>query len=170
MFQVLNGPTYTEDDRPPLWRNEKPLAVPYQEDCLWLDMTHAPLADFPLVEDFQVWLEFSRNEFGYHARFYSAERGFIATFGWWDHIEQDMLQADFKIPLGKFDRPVHLFEESWEIHIALVDDFVYVLEGEWDDDLASNCHSWFKVRHDRYISEWQKAIQACRETFLTNDK
>ncbi len=169
MFQILNGPTYTDDDRPPFWRNEKPLMVPYLKDCLWLDMKQAPLADFQLVEDFELRLEFVLKipEFGYHARFYSAPRGYISTFGWRDHIERDLIRENFKIPLGNFDRPYHDIDEGWEIHIALVDDSVYVLEGngEGNDDVPSVYHSWYKVRKDLYLAEWQKAIQACREAF-----
>jgi hypothetical protein len=90
--------------------------------------------------------------------------------GWWDHIEQDMIRNNFKIPLGNLDRPAHILGGNCEIHIALVGDFVYVLEGEGDDDIASSYHSWFKVRKERYVAEWGRAIAACRETFLTNDQ
>ncbi len=46
MFKVLNGPTYSENDHPPFWTNEKPLAgINYNTLAL------APLADFPLIED-----------------------------------------------------------------------------------------------------------------------
>jgi hypothetical protein len=157
MFQVLNGPTYTHENRPPFWQNEKALLANEYE------LEHAPLADFPLIEDFEVQLESYTKapDFGYHIHFFSPSRGYMASFPWWDGAERALIRDDFTIPLG---HPFSDVEQGWEIVIAAKDDFVYVLEGDFDDR-AADYHTWFKVRQDLYLAQWQNAIQACREAF-----
>jgi hypothetical protein len=166
MFKVLNGPTYSEDDRPPLWHNEKALMVIRIDDCDNINVEQTLRADFQLIEDFEVWLEFISDapDFGYHPQFYSASRGYIAGFPWWDHMEYKLTQDDFVIPLGNFRLAFHDIEQGWDIHIAAKDEFVYVIEGTWDGSDAY--HRWFKVRQDLYLAEWEKAIQACKDAFL----
>ena len=128
-----------------------------------------PVADFPLVEDFELRLEINaENSFGYHLYFFSASRGFIASFPWNDNVERWFIDEHFGIPFGNFERPFRGVEQSWDIVIAAKEDFVYILQGTFNDSAGYHC--WFKVRKDLYLAEWQKAIQACREAFLTNDK
>ena len=74
------------------------------------DMKLLPLHQFPLIEDFQVILEEMRDTkerdfFGYHVRFHSSSRGYIASFPWWDCAEKDMRRDDFSTPLGDFMTP-----------------------------------------------------------------
>jgi hypothetical protein len=38
---------------------------------------------------------------------------------------------------------------------------VYFLEGDVDDPTAGY-HCWFRVSKERYLAEWQAALQACR--------
>lgn len=170
MYQVLNGPTYSENDRPSFWENEQPLMLDDTGMTMHsVQLAHAPLDEFPLIEDFEVLLEFYYSDFGYHVRFFSSVRGFIASFPWWDHAEHSLIKDGFTIPLGSFEHPAHDVEQGWEILIAAKDDLVYVLEGDFDNPSAGYS-SWFKVRQDVYLAEWQKAIAACREAFLTDDQ
>lgn len=166
MFKVLNGPTYSENDRPPFWKNNQPL-MGISNMTLGL----APLDQFPLIEDFEVRLEAYEDspDFGYHLRFFSPSRGYVASFPWWDFVERKLIRDDFKIYMGDLQKPVSDVEQGWEIVIAAHGDYVYVLEGDFDAP-ADGYYSWFKVEKDRYVAEWQKAIDACREAFLTNDQ
>jgi hypothetical protein len=162
-FVVLNGPTYTQNDRPPSWRNESSLIISRDDPP---DLENAPLADFPLIEDFEVRLEEFRESgkswFGYHLFLFSRLRGYIAGFPWWDHAERDLARDDFRIPLGDFEHPYSDIEQGWEIVIATKDDIVYVLEGDFDTPVDEGYHTWFKVDKGVYLSEWEKAIALCR--------
>ncbi|MEO8609177.1 MAG: hypothetical protein ABI690_14905 [Chloroflexota bacterium] len=161
MIQVLNGPTYSNDDRPPFWGRQKRLLI---SEINQEQLERAPLAAFPLIEDFEVRLENDTDySFGYHLCFMSVSRGYLAHFLWWDHVENDLIRDTFAIPLGDFSHPFDDVHQGWEIVIAAKDEFVYALEGTAD---GLGFHTWFKVRQDRYLAEWQKAIQACRETFM----
>jgi hypothetical protein len=167
MYQVLNGPTYSENDRPPFWENETALMLSMTMSGFNLEL--APLADFPLIEDFEVRLEVVVPAFGHHLYFFSASHGYLASFPGWDHVEHALIQGDFMIPLGDFRHPSRGTEQGWDIVIAAEEDFVYVLEGDFASP-SSSYHTWFKVGQDLYLAEWQKAIAACREAFLTSDK
>ena len=160
MYQVLNGPTYSMKDRPPFWNNEKVLMVSDME------MERAPIADFPLIEDFEVRLELdtSAREFGYHLYFFSASRGYLASFPWENHIENWLIHDLFTIPMGDFERPFHGTEQTWDIVIAVKDDFIYILQGI--DDESAGFYEWFKVHQTQYLAEWEKAVKACKDAFL----
>ncbi|MBZ0288255.1 MAG: hypothetical protein K8I30_11630 [Anaerolineae bacterium] len=163
MYQVLNGPTYSENERPPFWMNEKELFVDIR------NMESLPIADFPLIEDFEVRIERDTGRgsiFGYQLWFFSAAHGYIADFPW-QNVERAFVRDDFMIPLGGFIQPFRDYEQSWDVVIAEKDDLVYVLEGNFDE---TGYNSWFKVRKERYLAEWGRAIQACREAFQTNAK
>ena len=137
---------------PPQWRNEVPLAkeVPL------------PLEDFPLIDDFEIVLEqirgFSR---GYELAFFSEKRGYIASFPYWDHVELDLYRPSFIMPYEDF-------EQGWEIQIFPDGEYMYVLEGDFDNPQAGY-HRWFKVEEERYLNEWQAAIEAShRIVYLSN--
>jgi hypothetical protein len=159
MIQVLNGATYSLNERPPFWSNESALVMDR------FDLRNAPIVDFPLIEDFEVRLEIDTGRgaiFGYQLYFFSVARGYVASFPW-HNVDHIFIREDLRIPLGGFVQPFQEYEQSWDIVIAEKDDLVYILQGNFDDD---GYHNWFKVYKTQYLEEWQKAIQACREAFL----
>ena len=122
-----------------------------------------PLETFPLIEDFEVVLRAMtsagkpwRKQWGYHFGFFSQQQGLLASFGVLGHSELDYAQEDFRIPLDFWD-----FEQAWEQAIFEKNEYVYVLESDFDDH-ASGYHCWFRVRKERYLTEWQSALEACR--------
>lgn len=156
-YQLLGGPPYAHSERPHFWGNETPLVKPESEDWNWTDVS---LSDFPIIQDFQIVLENNIDStMGYHLRFFSSPLGFIASFPWWDHAERDLARTDFVVPTGSCDAPYWDVEQGWDLTIFEKDDFVYVIEGDFDE--TDSYHSWFKVPADRYFAEWKKAISAC---------
>jgi hypothetical protein len=166
-FEVLNGPTYSARNRPPFWRNENPLV-----GCSLLihpDFPQAPLAEFPLIKDFEVHLVNTKSsgcsQGGFQIFFFSPTCGYLAWIDW-DHAERALMRKDFVIPNGTFRQPWSECDQGWEIMIAADDDFVYILEGAFDEaDPPYSYHIWFKVDKNIYISAWHKAIAACKATF-----
>lgn len=139
----------------PWWENEFPLAKgePF------------PLEDFPLIDDFEIVLERSSGtSLGYRLAFFGEERGYIAHFPWWDHVELDLYRPSFTIPFYDY------MDEGWEIGIFSDEEYMYVLERDFDyPDSESGYQGWFKVRKDHYLEEWQSAIKASYEiVYLAN--
>jgi hypothetical protein len=60
--------------------------------------------------------------------------------------------------------------EGWEIEIFGDDEYMYVLEREFEyPTTESGYQRWFKVRKDHYLAEWQSAIEASHEiVYLEN--
>src|ERR1700730_7130377 len=56
LFETVDGPTYTDVERPPTWRNDVPLSPLLDREHYPLK-EQLPLDDFPLIEDFDVVLE-----------------------------------------------------------------------------------------------------------------
>lgn len=170
MFQVLNGPTFSIEERPANWQHEKLLVPDDIDDIKHGGLTESPLAEFPLIEDFEVRVEFGSHMYvlGYLLHFFSPSKGYLADFAWWRHVDAMLSRTDFTIPMGDFANPYYDNGQDWEIIIAENDDLVYVIQGERIYSLSYPV--WFKVRKERYLAEWGRAIQACREAFLTNDK
>ncbi|MDQ2716960.1 MAG: hypothetical protein M3Z08_18810 [Chloroflexota bacterium] len=122
-----------------------------------------PLETFPLIEDFEVvllpmpsWRTTWQWQWGYHLGFFSQQQGLLASFGLVGCVLLDYAQEDFHIPLNFWD-----FEQSWEQAIFEKGEYTYVLEGDFDDH-TSGYHCWFRVRKERYLAEWQLALEACR--------
>lgn len=139
----------------PRWENEFPLAKGHP----------FPLEAFPLIDDFEIVLERSRGtSLGYHLAFFSEKRGYIASFPWWDHVELDLYRPSFSFPSYDF------MDEGWEIEIFADDEYMYVLEREFEyPTTESGYQRWFKVRKDHYLAEWQSAIEASHEiVYLDN--
>ncbi len=172
VFTVLGGMTYSHQNRPPSWHNETLL---FWDTSVREDMGDLPLHMFPLIADFEVLLEKMevlpeegtgnrRCPFGYQIHFFSSPRGYIASFPWWDHAEQDLRREGFSVPLGTLSQPYSDLEQGWIIAIASSDSFVYVVEGDFDRVIVDHSyHTWFKVPEDRYLSQWQRAIQTCHQ-------
>ncbi len=90
----------------------------------------------------------------FNIAFFSQQRGFLTRFGLLGHIEWDFFEEGFR-PLNFWDR-----DQGWDQIIFDKDEYVYLLEGNFDD--ASGYNSWFRVRKERYLAEWQSAIEVCR--------
>jgi hypothetical protein len=167
-YEVLGGPTYSHSNHPPSWRNETSLYIGGNIEDRRPDMENMPTAKFPLIEDFEVQLVNTRlsgkSVFGYHITFFCSSLGYIAGFPWWDHVEQAIKDHSFQIPLGDFQQPLMDCEQAWEIQIAAKDDFVYILQRDFDAPIEDGYHTWFKVNQDIYLAEWEKAIERCRRT------
>src|SRR5579875_4151818 len=49
-FQAIDGPSYSDADRPPFWYNEEPLdsaSIRYKEKEKRIDLSYLPLQEFP---------------------------------------------------------------------------------------------------------------------------
>ena len=91
---------------------------------------------------------------------FQREAGYIASFPWWDHAELDLYRPSFTFPED--------FEQGWQIEIFDEGEYTYVLESDFDHPEAGY-HSWFKVRKEHYLAEWQAAIEASHEiVYLAN--
>ena len=163
-FEILNGPTYSRHELPPSWQNETTLLT-VSATTRESELEHAPLADFPLIRDFEVLLEryvrLQKAPLGYHVNFFSKTLGYLADFPWWDHAEEDLRRDDFRIPLGDFLHPFNDVEQSWEIVIGEKDGLVYILEGAFSKP-HEGYPIWFKVYKDMYLGAWQRAIALCK--------
>ena len=124
-----------------------------------------PLETFPLIEDFEVallpwpdWISSSswRKQWGYHFAFFSQQQGLLACFGLRGHALLDYEQEAFRIPLNFWD-----FAQAFEQLIFEEGLYVYFLESDVDDYTAGY-HCWFRVSKDRYLMEWQLALEALR--------
>lgn len=119
-----------------------------------------PLETFPIIDDFEIaltkgkWESWREHLAFFNVAFFSQQRGFLTTFGWWGHIQWDFFEASFQ-PLNFWDR-----EQGWDQIIFEKDEYIYLLEGNFDDASGYSC--WFRVRKERYLTEWQLAIEACR--------
>lgn len=117
-----------------------------------------PLETFPIIEDFEIALTKGKwaswKSWRYHLAFFSQQKGFLARFGLWGHIEWNFFEENFQ-PLNFWDR-----EQGWDQIIFEKGEYVYLLEGDFDD--ISGYYCWFRVRKERYLAEWQSAIEACR--------
>jgi hypothetical protein len=168
-FEVLGGRIYSHSQRPPFWRNERRLHVPGTTLGTPPLMLQLPLLDFPLIDNFEVWLESmsvaGEALFGFHVHFYSASRGYVATFPWWDHVERDLIRDDYQFPVADSRNTFYDLEQGWEILIFASNDFVYVLQGDFETTVDEGYYAWFKVNKDLYLAEWQKAITLCKKTF-----
>lgn len=170
-IDILNGPTYSMDNRPPFWRNEKPLVIKRMAGGYKADFQHAPLENFPIIEDFEIRLENTKvsgkSLSGYHLYFFSPLRGFLVGFAGFPskHFERELIRDEFRIPLGDIQQPYYDFEQGWEMTIAEKDAYIYIAHGDFDAPVDDGYHTWFKVDKSRYIAEWQKAIQACKTAF-----
>ena len=167
-FSVLNGPTFAETDRPAFWTNDTALVPPQYSPGNPPDMESLPLHTFPLIEDFTIRVETMTDPnghslFGYGVRFFSPTLGYLASFPWWDHAEQDLARADFRMPLGSFEAPYCDLEQGWEIVIAERGILVYVLEGRFDQRRVDGYEIWFKVHKTHYIEQWREALLASRQ-------
>lgn len=61
---------------------------------------------------------------GLHLRFVSAQLGVLASFSWWDNVDDTMTRVKEFIPLGTIDKPFEDADESWQILIWEHEDFV----------------------------------------------
>ena len=182
VFIVLDGPTYTEENRPPFWRNDISLnyknfhithgqlpliASTFPEGTLEaypLDTTQLPLHLFPLVEDFEIILEGSiatnrqgKDPFEYNVFFFSPSRGHLAHFLFGEYTPSKICQDNFVIPSGSFITPYFDFDQGWQLLLAADAAFVYILTGILEYE------TWFKVEKSRYYQQWEQAIQLCRK-------
>jgi hypothetical protein len=167
LYQVLGGASYTIEERPPLWQNDAPLLPLSYRAANPPDMELLPLAEFPLIPDFEIWLtcflDSGQAPFGYHVSFFSPSHGFIASFPWWDYAENTLIMKDFEIPIGDFDFPFSDLEQGWEIVIAKKDGLVYVMQGQLGQRKFDGYSAWFKVLQQDYFSQWHKAIELCKK-------
>lgn len=154
------------------WENPVPLAKephlkPWEEGLLTsAHIEELPLETFPIIDDFEVVLlptpplyrswTYGRKDWGYHLGFFSQQRGLLAYFGLEGGVAIDYSRDDFGIPFDFWD-----LEQGWEQVIFERGNYIYVLEGDIDDD-TSGYHCWFRVRKERYLAEWQLALEACR--------
>ncbi|HEX4205773.1 MAG TPA: hypothetical protein VHZ51_16560 [Ktedonobacteraceae bacterium] len=132
------------------------LLTPAQKEAL-------PLETFPIIEDFEMillpwptWQPSWRKQWGYHFGFFSQQQGLLACFGLSGHAVLEYDQETFRIPLNFWD-----LEQAWEQVIFEKGEYVYILEGDADDHTCGY-HCWFRVRKERYLAEWQLALEACR--------
>ena len=152
----------SRENQTPLAKDPR-ISLPLNEPLTSSQKEALPLEVFPLIEDFEVvllpwpsWGPTWRNSWGYHFGFFSQQQGLLACFGLWGAAVLDYAQENFRIPVNFWD-----LDQGWEQLIFEQDEYVYVLEGDFDDD-GSGYHCWFRVSKERYLAEWQLALEACR--------
>lgn len=134
-----------------LFRNSSPLVPGAGWKCADLD-----LAAFPAVDDFTLEI---RN---------SAFRALVwyvsPTLGRLSHPALDHADARIRlwtladIPMGTPEQPYSDADQGWETYIWRDGAFVYVMEGEGEGEFTV----WYRVPADRYLSEWQRLIDAVK--------
>jgi len=117
---------------------------------------HLPLAEFPRIEDFRVELE-ATGLFGMHLHFESTAHGRLAGFPWWDHVESDGRLSAGWMPIGTIEDPYWDLDEAWEIAIGADEEYVYVLEGEFELE-PRRFLRYFAVRRSTFEAAWQGAV------------
>jgi hypothetical protein len=170
-FQIIDGPSYNDDNRPPFWHNNAPLDLEKYLNVIQaniLDAEQLPLDAFPLIEDFEILLEQLTTRYASGKEFisdvfvwlFSPSRGYLAYIREHDS-HKDLCRLDFTIPHGDFRTPYADLDQGWNILLAEDEIFVYVLTGNWE--LEEGYQTWFKVEKTRYYRQWERAIQRCRE-------
>lgn len=162
----------SREDQTPLAKKEPRIALPLNEPLTSAQKEALPLDTFPLIEDFEVILlpwpswgpSWRRNSWGYHFGFFSQQQGLLACFGLWGGTILDYAQENAYTLLDFWDR-----DQSWEQIIFERGEYVYVLEGDFDND-ASGYHCWFRVSKARYLAEWQLALEACRRVIRQKEE
>ncbi len=163
-FRILGGSTYSGTNRPTFWCAQTPLKKPNNADCGPPALEDLRLTEFLEIEDFEVVLEeMIGTDMGYHVRFYSKTMGFLAGFPWCDHAEQLLATSDFSLPLGSAANPFYDCEQGWEIVIFPYENFVYIMEGDFDGH--GDYYAWFKVSEHKYRSGWNNAIQNLKDCY-----
>ncbi len=172
IYQVLGGPSYTSKELPSNWENETPLLLSSYRAANAPEMKLLPLEEFPLISDFEIWLicflDSGQAPLGYHVSFFSPSHGFIASFPWWDHVENTLSMEKFEIPVGNFKFPYTDVEQGWEIVIAKDKSFVYVMQGQLGQRKFDGYPIWFKVSKKDYFTKWNKAIELCKKLKESN--
>lgn len=169
-FQVLEGPTYTDENRPPFWENDVPMDEEHFHSIknTVFDPQQLPLHLFPLIEDFEISLErcIEKYEDGVeedsdvYLHLFSPSRGYLAHF--LDSSLQRMRQSNFFLPDGNFDTPYYTLDEGWHIMLFEDNEYVYTLTGNWERH-PNSFEIWFKVEKHLYYRQWERAIERCRD-------
>ncbi len=167
---MIDGPTYTEENRPPFWHNDVPMDDEHFHGIknMFLDPRLFPLHLFPLIEDFEFLLErlIEKYEDGketYSDVFmdlFSSSRGYLAHF--LDFSLKAMRRSDFFLPHGSFDAPYYTLDQGWNIMLFEDDEHVYILTGNWERN-PDSFETWFKVEKKLYYSQWERAVERCRD-------
>lgn len=121
------------------------------------DLADVDLDRFRLVDHFAVALH-DTTIFGSHVTFVDGAGEVLLSFPWWDDAEMDLLGWDeTNIPLGTRERPFHDLEQSWEVFIFAVGEYVFVLHGP--DCCSVVMDAWFKVRREDYLAAWRDVLR-----------
>ena len=165
-MRIFDNPE--EEDLFPCWEDQVPLAngpraSAWREYLTPAQIEALPLETFPIIDDFEIaltkgkwasWKSWRYHLAFFNVTFFSQQRGFLTCFGLLGHIEWNFFEESFE-PLNFWDR-----DQGWDQIIFEKDEYVYLLEGNFDD--TSGYYCWFRVRKERYLAEWQSAIEACR--------
>jgi len=138
-----------------LFRNQQPLRLP---DCQYSEHLRAlDFASFPLVPDFTIKLK-DTGTFGLQLYFHSDRLGHLASFPWWDRVDQDLQRYTLRdIPAGAVQAPYDDLEQGWQIVIFERGEHTYVLQGE--EPCCADFFIWFRVPRARYLEEWIRLIR-----------
>jgi hypothetical protein len=192
-FHVIDGPSYSDDDRPPFWYNDAPLdyehyhvahgQIPYLHNELMyidlekylyfmkanvLDTEQLPLDAFPLIEDFEIRLE--RLTMRYESGKEHISDVFVWLFsqlrGYLAHIREHDSHKDLSRP--DFIIPHGDFQTPYADldqgwDILLAEDDVFVYVLTGNWEVKEGYRTWFKVEKALYYRQWERAIQRCRE-------
>lgn len=116
-----------------------------------------PWDTFPIIDDFEVVLKkdsgsyWDRNH--YDVYFFSQERGIITSTMW---TNRSFCWDFFPIPTAYSD-----LDQEWELDIFEKDGYIFILESNWEAP-EEGARRWYKVSPERFISEWNLAIEACK--------
>jgi hypothetical protein len=141
---------YTGEPVRPWYNWNSPLQMQHHD--LSREKLLAMEEDFPLIADFEIVLITRKGSpHRYEVLFFSEEKGGNVAFTLF--YDQRLRQKEFTLPLDFDD-----LDQGWHISILAEGVFVYIWESDFDRP-EKGILRWFKVPRERYIREWQQAIE-----------
>ena len=117
------------------------------------------LDGFPIAELFTIEFFEDSTAGGFGLRFVDSALGEVIDFPWWAPVERNVGEWSISdVPLGSLGEPFHDWEQGWQILIWKMNDWVFIMQGDGDD----NYRGWIKVDVGRYLSEWSRVIESVR--------
>lgn len=127
----------------------------------WLLEDHRALLSlsserFPVAEDFAIEVFPDPSVQGYGLRFVDSGLDSVVGFPWWTNVERDLRSWSISdVPTGTVENPYTDAEQSWEILLWRAGEWIFIMEGDGEAEFSV----WFRVRVDRYCSEWERVIK-----------
>ncbi len=118
---------------------------------------------FPEIKDFTIRImesDFS----GMQLLFYSEKNGVLTSFPWLSDVDETLKKMNMmQIFLGTKENPFSAM--NGKVLIYADGDYVYVLQAQ--DSVDAGFETYFRVKYDTYIGEWETLL-TCFKSKLYN--